>query len=247
MVERPLKAPARGRVVNKKLRKAAAAAEAARGIAQSVENAKRAAQRAENEARIEVALGRRAAAPEHFAPRDMRSVLVRRAPRLLDRRFESALDRLSKLPAVRPLEDWVPRGKGCMTLFRSLAEHLLARFPAPAIVWNAFHDDNAAVLVALAAHVAGGGSLFEYAKRDFAIPLTRKMCHEILATSSEHGFLDAIRRARRKLHEMNISRVGSAGEELAFRALQTERERQRGRFFPGSALAIQHEKSRPTA
>ena len=60
------------------------------------------------------------------------------------------------------------------------------------------------------------------------------------AQTSHRTLVDSIRRARRKQREMRVGRVGSASEKLAFRALQSQRERERGSLFPSSALAIQH-------
>ncbi len=136
-----------------------------------------------------------------FVPADVRQLLAARAPRLLDARFADALIRLMRIPGLRLVDDWEPRGKAADTLFRSLASHRLARFPMPSIVWNAFFEDapNHEPLVALATHVAAGGSMFAYAndaKTAFPIPLTRRMCHDVLATPSDVSFLSAIRRAQ---------------------------------------------------
>jgi hypothetical protein len=114
----------------------------------------------------------------------------------MDPRYRTALARLFELRPIRPIDEWVPRGKGRETLFRSLASHWLAKFPVPAVVWNAFLDGGPASLVNLAAHVAGGGSLYDFVKASFPIPLTRKMCHELLATPADYKLLDAIRRVQ---------------------------------------------------
>lgn len=123
-------------------------------------------------------------------------VVARKAPRLIDPPYDRALLRLLVLPALRPLAEWVPRSKGRETLFRSLAEHLLARFPVPAVIWNAFHDEHATVFVPLAAHVAAGGSLHDLVQTRFAIPLTRRMCHDLLRTPSDTKLLIAVRRVQ---------------------------------------------------
>ncbi|MBX3185666.1 MAG: PcfJ domain-containing protein [Labilithrix sp.] len=158
--------------------------------------AREAEARALREAAIANALRRSPARASTRLPGAIESVIARKAPRLIDPRYGRALERLFALPGLRSLETWKPRGKSAETLFRSLAEHRLAKFPTPAIVWNAFHDDAADKLVGLAAHVAGGGSLYEFVKTRFEVPLTRKMCHDLLATPAEYKLLDAVRRAQ---------------------------------------------------
>jgi PcfJ-like protein len=182
--------------VNQRQREEAKARYAAQRQARSAAQARLLAERAQREAEIGRAFGKPAPRPGEWAPPMVRDVMVAKAPRLLASRHRDAVTRLVALPALRSIHDWSPRGKGADTLFRSLAAHLLARFQVPAIVWNAFHDDNAAQLVGLAAHVAAGGSLYDYVKEKFPIPLTRKMCHELLATPAEYRLLDAIRRVQ---------------------------------------------------
>lgn len=168
-----------------------------------------------------------------FVPENVRDVLATKAPRLLDERYANAIIQLLRLPALRTLEEWKPQGKAADTLFRSLAAHRLARFPVPAVLWNAFFDDERDKLVGLVAHVAGGGSMYDFAKAKLEIPLTRKMCHDILSTPSDYGLLAAIRRAQvravggdRRLFEAwrttrAANRIGSdADEAFWFGALQ---------------------------
>ena len=182
--------------MNRKQRQEAKARYAAQRQSRSAAQARLVAERAQREVEIGRSLDRAPEMAGSWAPAHVREVMAAKAPRLLDSRHRDAVTRLVRLPALRSLHDWSPRGKGAETLFRSLASHLLAKFPVPAIVWNAFHDDNASRLVGLAAHVAGGGSLYEYARAELPIPLTRKMCHELLSTSADHKLLDAIRRVQ---------------------------------------------------
>lgn len=149
-----------------------------------------------------------------FVPANVRDILAEKAPRLLDERYANAIINLLRLDALRSLEEWKPQGKAADTLFRSLAAHRLARYPVPAVLWNAFFDDERDKLVGLVAHVAGGGSMFEYAKKSFAVPLTRKMCHDILTTPSDFGMLAAIRRAQ-------VRAIG--GDRRLFEAWRTTR------------------------
>ncbi len=118
------------------------------------------------------------------------------AGRLLDATFVGALGWVSTLPFARPVEEWRPRGKACDTVFRSLADHVLARYPTPAVLWSAFFSEHARVLAPLVGHVAAGGSLHEYVKESFPVPLTRRMCHELLATPASYGFMHAVRRVQ---------------------------------------------------
>lgn len=138
-----------------------------------------------------------------FVTDEIHGLLRAKAPRLLDERYADAVIRLLGLPALRPLEEWRPQGKAAETLFRSLAAHRLARYPVPAVLWNGFFDDERDKLIGLVAHVARGGSMADFVKsskgdasQSFSVPLTRKMCHDVLTTPSDYGLLAAIRRAQ---------------------------------------------------
>ena len=122
-------------------------------------------------------------------------IIEKKARRLTEADVSHAVFRLCALPHVRTPDTWRPHGKGRDTLFRSLADHLIAKFPMPAFLWNAF-SDNVATFVPLVAHVAAGGSLYAFVKENLPIPLTRAMCHDLLTTTSEWGFLDAVRRVQ---------------------------------------------------
>jgi hypothetical protein len=128
-------------------------------------------------------------------PSDSVRVVLRRAPRLGVGPYPRAIERLLTVSAFS--HDWVPRGRGRDTLFRSLAEHQLARYATPSFLWSVFFDPYVEDLVPLVVHVAAGGSLFAYV-RDcaFAIPLTRRMCHELLSTPFRGSLLQAIRRVQ---------------------------------------------------
>jgi hypothetical protein len=138
-------------------------------------------------------------APRHpilaACPWDSVRVVLRRAPRLGVGPYPRAIQRLLTVSAFS--HGWVPRGRGRDTLFRSLAEHQLARYPVPSFLWNVFFDPYVEELVPLVVHVAAGGSLFAYVRDNhFAIPLTRRMCHELLSTAFRGSFLQAIRRVQ---------------------------------------------------
>ncbi len=130
--------------------------------------------------------------------RDFLTAVAERAPRLVAGDTVSALALLAEVGSVRPLAAWHRSGKSPETLFRSLAEHLLARYPMPSRLWTAFfaHQD-APVLARVAAHVASGRSLYDEVKAGvLPVPLTRKMCHETMAPGGESRFLHAMRRAQ---------------------------------------------------
>ena len=126
-------------------------------------------------------------------PGDAARLVLRRAPRLGIEPYVTAISRLMTAAPLR--SDWVPSGRGRATLFRSLAAHQLARHPMPTVLWTVFFDPFLPALVPLVAHVAAGGSLYEYARdTGFPIPLSRRMCHELLATPFRGHLFHAIRR-----------------------------------------------------
>ena len=136
----------------------------------------------------------RAAAKPGITP-DLAEMVFRRAPRLAVEPFAGAVRRLVRLPPARPLHDWSPSGNGRQRLFRSLGEHALASYPVPALLWEGFFDADADKFAPLVAHVAAGGSLFEFVGASgFPVPLTRRMCHELLSVPSGGSLLGAIRR-----------------------------------------------------
>lgn len=127
---------------------------------------------------------------------------VRECPRLTEYirenpAFATALRNLKALPTVRSPSTWEPHGKSAMALFRSLANHVLAKYPTPPFLWQAFFDsENAAVLIPLAEIVAKGGSLHKYNAETLKLVLTRKMCHDFLKTSSDLTVLQGLRYAQ---------------------------------------------------
>jgi hypothetical protein len=130
--------------------------------------------------------------------RELLSAVAEKAPRLLSDERLRAFGRMAEAPWFRPLSTWKPLGKGAESLFQSLAAHLFARYPMPAFVWSAFQGaDGRAALVDVALHVASGGSLFHAVKTGLMpVPLTRRMCHEVLVRGGEGDFLDVVRRVQ---------------------------------------------------
>jgi hypothetical protein len=129
--------------------------------------------------------------------RELLMMIADNAPRLVNVDTVPALKLLAEAEWVRPLSAWRPAGKSRERVFRSLVEHLLARFVMPPFVWTAFFsDEDAATLARVVVHVAAGGSLFEAVKSGLMpVPLTRKMCHELLSGPGER-LLDAVRRVQ---------------------------------------------------
>jgi hypothetical protein len=145
----------------------------------------------------------------NYPPRmqEILAVVRERAPRLATDDGVRAFKVMAKLEWVRSPADWQPLGKGGDTLFRSLAEHLFARFRMPPMLWTAFAGSSSVGLARIAARVAAGGSFFETVRCGLMpVPLTRRMCHEILTCPGESTFLGAIRRAQ----------VRAAGGSLGF-------------------------------
>jgi len=134
-----------------------------------------------------------------FASREARKLdyLIEVAPRLIEPSYFLGLTNLARVPWIREIHEWKPRGKGREKLFRGLSEHLLARYRMPSFVWSAFFtrdEEGACSLIEFVAHVAAGGSAFDLVKSGaMPVPLTRKMCHELLTITGEVPFLEAIR------------------------------------------------------
>jgi hypothetical protein len=142
---------------------------------------------------------------------DVLRVVETKAPKLMEKEYVEALVWACRIPLVlgqpfvRPPAEWEPRGKGRDSLFRSLVSHLLARFTVTPLLWTVFFDRNPGhkfALIPLVGFVAGGGSLVDYVTGkteqkfpEFPVPLTRKMCHELLTMPSE-SFVSAVRRVQ---------------------------------------------------
>lgn len=121
------------------------------------------------------------------------------APRLEERTYFEALNILQCMTHVRTISTWKPKGKGRDTLFMDLCSHLLATYPMPNFLWSALFEDDARNLTQFVSHVAVGGSVADAIKKGLLpVPLTRKMCHDLMQTTSEFTFLSAVRRIQVK-------------------------------------------------
>ncbi len=139
--------------------------------------------------------------PEGSRARKLRELLgpvMERAPRLARADTLAALKLMADAEWVRPPSTWRPSGKSQNRLFRSLAEHVLARYPMPPFLWSAFlANDDSSALARVAIHVGAGGSLHQAVKSGLMpVPLTRSMCHELMSRGGEARFLDAVRRVQ---------------------------------------------------
>lgn len=139
---------------------------------------------------------------------DIRYVLGARlrknVARLSDPSLAQGMSQLEKLPRLRNMQTWEPKGKSPRALFRSLCNHLLAKYPMPAFLWSGLffrrveqpgNFRNIADDIALfVAHVAGGGSVYDGVKSGLLpVPLTRKMCHDLMQMPASLSFLEALR------------------------------------------------------
>lgn len=127
------------------------------------------------------------------------------APRLLE---DPTYNRISRdlirvHPGIRPLSAWEPKGKGKLTLFRSLCDHLYSRYPTPAFLWNVFFVEDAtndlwSRYKVGVRRIAMGASLYDLVKSgEWPVPFTRAQCHDFLTgTTSDTPFLEAIRRVQ---------------------------------------------------
>jgi hypothetical protein len=124
--------------------------------------------------------------------------VAERAPRLVCANTFSALKLMAEADWVRPPSAWQPSGKSQDRLFRSLAEHVLARYPMPPFLWSAFFaNEDAVTLSRVAVHVGAGGSLYQTVRSGLMpVPLTRNMCHELLSRGGGAHFLEAVRRVQ---------------------------------------------------
>ncbi len=132
--------------------------------------------------------------------RELLRTVGERAPRLICADTLAALTLMAEADWVRPPSTWRRSGKSQDRLFRSLAEHVLARYPMPPFLWSAFlANENAGALARVAVHVAAGGSLYQAVKSGLMpVPMTRNMCHEFMSLGGVARFLDAVRRVQVK-------------------------------------------------
>ncbi len=121
----------------------------------------------------------------------------RKAPKLLDKEYVEAVLVLSKSSHKRDIKDWVPRGKGKMTQFVSLAEHVWASYPVPKFLWSAFWERDVIYIYPIVQRIAAGESFAKMCQNgSFPLPLTKKQCHDFLNSSADISFVKALRKVQ---------------------------------------------------
>ena len=129
-------------------------------------------------------------------------VIEKKAPKLLDKEYFTAVNIIHGLERQRDIADWSPRGKGRDAQFNSLAEYLLAKYPMPQFLWSAFWEPDVEILKPIVIHIARGGSLAKLCQTgEFPLPLTKKQCHAFLQTNSDYTFMSALRAVQIRTYE----------------------------------------------
>jgi hypothetical protein len=127
--------------------------------------------------------------------------IEKKASKLLDHEYKPFVSELDKMTQRRDIKDWTPKGKGKQTLFISLCEHLLAKYPMPKFLWSGFWEPDAEKLRPIIERIAGGDSLAKMCQTgEFPLPLTKKQCHSFLNTPSDWSFMTALRRVQVMSH-----------------------------------------------
>lgn len=159
-----------------------------------------------------------------WGSKDRRDELLRfvakTSPRLISEELMPPLAHLTRFEWLRPLDEWKPAGKSKESVFRSLAEHLLARYPTPHFLWSTFFYEAPILskidLQAVTAHVAGGGAFYDLVKDGkITLSLTRRQCHDFLQeTTSEYSFVNGLRRIQVLSHggDQRLYRIWVASE-----------------------------------
>ncbi len=171
-----------------------------------------------------------------WGSRDRRDELLRfiakEAPRLISAEMMPPLLHLTRFEWLRPLEEWELTGKSKESVFRSLAEHLLAKYPTPHFLWSTFYYTvpqtvpvTLVDLPAITAHVAGGGALYEVVKNgQLPLSLTRRQCHDFLKTTSDYSFVNGLRRIQVLSHggDQRLYRIWVASQVAPLQEAQDE-------------------------
>lgn len=162
---------------------------------------------------------------------------VRKAPKILDYEFLDPLSDLGKLPWIRPLKTWKPKGKSNNSIFRSLIDHLLVQYSVPNFLYSIFFMNytipvSYTCLYDLFVTVAKGGSLYRHAQTGrFPPVMTRKMCHYFLNIPHGTGIVEAVRHAQvlgcggdrnlaHALHRTRLGRTFAENEKFWFNVIQ---------------------------
>lgn len=186
---------------------------------------KRAEEEAEREKSIAVAFMSHQNAEQKFRQRGLsfrlRYLVLHRAKKLMDPRVFPGLCALGRFVdestwCRRNMDSWKPKGKSPFSQFRSLVKHMLVEYTMPEFMYSAFFEEDEQVRnhgLRLFCHLAKGGSMHKAVKAGMLpVPLTKRMCHVFMQSTSKFGFLEAIRHAQvtvhggdRRLYEMIVS------------------------------------------
>ncbi len=135
--------------------------------------------------------------PRNAKAEQLMLTVAREAPRLIDPDYVGAMYWLGRLPWQASPCGWNKSGKGRDTVFRGLAEHLIARYEVPQFLYNAFFEEDAETLTPVVAELAAGGSLFRACEAGMLpLSLTRRMCHLVLQSPRQTPLLSAVRAAQ---------------------------------------------------
>lgn len=160
---------------------------------------------------------------------ELLTAVAKKAPRLIVEDMMPPLLHLTRFVWLRPLDDWSPSGKSRDSVFRSLAEHLLARYPTPYFLWSTFFTpsslDTRIDLQSITAHVAGGGALYDLVKNgSLPLALTRRQCHDFLQTTADYSFMNGLRRIQILSHggSERLYRIWVNSEHVALKYAEAE-------------------------
>jgi hypothetical protein len=147
-------------------------------------------------------------------------IIEKKASKIFDKDYIGQLRLISLLEHHRPISAWEPRGKSKDTIFNSLCDHLLGKFPTPSFIWSAFWeldvtdviydikiatpdadgryiDIECSPIIQAIIRIARGDSFAKMCKSgDFPVSLTNKQCHQFLSSNSENTFISALRRVQ---------------------------------------------------
>ncbi len=153
--------------------------------------------KAQNQAMIVRQLLAHKTDPTANLPEFVRQVVKKTPKFLCDDVILASLQRMGKLPAIRDLKSWKPRGKSPRALLCSLAKHLFSCYPTPAFLWSVFWQTNDNKLPRMVVKIADGTSLYSLCKSgEFPVQLSKRQCHLFLASPAKLGFVDALRFAQ---------------------------------------------------
>jgi hypothetical protein len=144
-------------------------------------------------------------------PTEFWLAIEKKSPKILDKEYLHAVRIVNTLEHQRSITDWEPRGKGKTTIFNSLCDHLLAKFPTPQFIWSAFWEQDVAhslgvrdtgkIIIQTVVGIARGDSFAKMCKSgEFPITFTNKQCHQFLNSTSDSSFMSALRRVQIQTH-----------------------------------------------